>query len=67
MRYDRPATSPHIMATASVPNTTPYTSIVAPTISPDTIDNIDYSYAAVIKFTDGAQKVNAVRITYAPN
>jgi hypothetical protein len=67
MRFDRPATSPLIMATASIPYFTSYASIVAATISPDTIDNMNYSYAAVIKFTDGAQKVNAVRITYAPH
>jgi hypothetical protein len=64
MRYDRPATSPVIMATVSIPNSSPYSSLVAPSISPDTIDNIDYSYAVVIKFTDYGQKVHAVRLIY---
>lgn len=64
MRYDRPATSPHIMATVSLPDSSPYTSLVAPSISPDTIDNINYSYAVVIEFKDYGQKVHAVRITY---
>ncbi len=64
MRYDRPATSPHIMATALLPYGSFYTSLVAPSISPDIIDNINYSYAVVIEFTDGGQKVHAVRITY---
>ena len=65
MRFDRLASAPVVMATATIPfDTATFQAFVAPSISPDVIDNIDYSYAVVIHCKDGQLTVNAVRITY---
>jgi len=73
MRYDRFAAAPTVMATATVPcwgggyclgGDGTFQKLVAPSITPDVIDNIDYSYAVVIHSGDGLLQVSAVRIAY---
>lgn len=72
VRFDRQASSPTTMATAIVPcwgggsctGDGTFQKLVASGISPDVIDNIDYSYAVVIHSGDGLLEVSAVRITY---
>ncbi|MDH3328952.1 MAG: hypothetical protein OEM01_06925 [Desulfobulbaceae bacterium] len=72
MRYDRAAAAPTVMATATVPcwgggictGDGTFQKLVAPSITPDVIDNIDYSYAVVIHSGDGLLQVSAIRIAY---
>jgi len=68
MRFDRDAAAPLAIATATVPFDTgssgPFPAFIAPSITPDVIDNIDYSYAVVIHSGDGQLEVSAIRITY---
>ena len=65
-RFDRQASSPFDMATATIPFDAwgpTYTQFNAPGISAEVIDNVDYSYGVVLSTTDGLS-VSAVRITY---
>ena len=66
-RFDRASASPEVMATATIPyDTGTYQALIAPSITHDVIDNIDYSYAVVVDARE-IVSINAIRITYISN